>query len=195
MRKLWQMLAHVNGQTVNYNKLAGSLGTSDTTVRNYIDLLEGTFMLVQLQAYSGNTKKRLVKSSKVYLSDSGIVTALLNLSNVEALMGHPVFGSIWEGVVLTNLQAHFPRFDYSFYRTGHGAEVDIFMTNGSVKVALECKASMSPKLQPGTWKALDDLQPDITFVVAPVTEGYSMKKNVEVVNLSQLIDRVGQLTL
>jgi len=193
MRKLWQMLAHVNGQTINFNKLAGSLGASNTTIRNYIDLLEGTFMLVQLQPYSGNTKKRLIKSPKVYLSDSGIVSALLNLNNVEALMGHPVFGSLWEGMVLTNLQAQFPRLDYSFYRTGHGAEVDIIVTSGRILIVIECKASMTPKIQPGTWNAISDLQPDATFVVAPVAKGYPMREGVTVITAGELIDRVAQL--
>ncbi|MBV6654710.1 MAG: ATP-binding protein, partial [Mameliella sp.] len=116
MRRLWQMLAHTNGQTVNLSKLGSSLGVSNTTVRKYIDLLEGTFMLIQLPPYEQNTKKRLVKSPKVYISDSGITTALLQLKSFEQAAGHPAFGSLWETTVLANLKGHFPNLDISFYR-------------------------------------------------------------------------------
>ena len=193
MRRLWQMLAHTNGQTVNYSKLGGSLGVSHTTVRNYIDLLEGTFMLIQLQPYSRNTKKRLVKSPKVYLSDTGITTALLHLRNFEQAAGHPVFGSLWEAAVLANLQGHFPRLEYSFYRTSHGAEIDLLVSNGHTQVAIECKATVSPKLSSGNHTALKDIRPQACFVAAPVSTGYPMTEGIDVASLPELIQQVGEL--
>ena len=193
MRRLWQMLAHSNGQTVNFSALGSSLGVSHTTIRNYIDLLEGTFMLYQLRAFSGNTKKRLVKSPKVYIADTGIANALIGLKDFEEITGHPSFGTIWETVVLSNLIGHFPQLDYSFYRTNHGQEVDIVVSNGREVIAIECKASMSPSLQKGNYHALSEISPMKTLIAAPIEKGYSAKKGIEVVSLIELIDHLGQL--
>jgi predicted AAA+ superfamily ATPase len=103
MRRLWQMLAHSNGQTVNYSSLGNSLGVSHTTIRNYIDLLEGAFMVRQVLPYFENTKKRIVKSPKVYITDTGLINALLGLKDFIQVAGHPGFGSLWETTVLVNL--------------------------------------------------------------------------------------------
>ena len=193
MRRLWQMLAHTNGQTVNFSKLGSSLGVSNTTVRKYIDLLEGTFMLIQLPPYEQNTKKRLVKSPKVYISDSGITTALLQLKNFEQAAGHPVFGSLWETTVLANLKGHFPNLDFSFYRTNHGAEIDLVLSNGHKTVAVECKASVAPKLTAGNYSSLEDINPDICFIAAPITSGYPKESGIEVVSLHELIPNISEL--
>lgn len=193
MRRLWQMLAHTNGQTVNYSALGSSLGVSHTTIRNYIDLLEGTFMLRQVKPFSGNTKKRLVKSPKVYLSDTGIINALLSLRNFEQAAGHPVFGSLWETIILANLMGHYPMLDITFYRTNHGAEIDFSISNGAIRVAVECKATLAPKLSSGNYSAIDDIQPEMVFVVAPVESGYPLKPGVEVVSLLELIRRIGEI--
>lgn len=193
MRRLWQMLAHTNGQTVNFSKLGSSLGVSDTTVRKYIDLLEGTFMLIQLSPYGQNTKKRLVKSPKVYISDSGITTALLQLKSFEQAAGHPVFGSLWETTVLANLKGHFPDLDISFYRTNHGAEIDLVLSNGHKTVAVECKASVAPKLTSGNYSSLEDIKPDLCFIAAPITSGYPKEEGILVVSLHELISNIGEL--
>ncbi len=193
MRRLWHMLAHGNGQTVNYSVLGSSLGVSHTTIRTYIDLLEGTFMVRQLRPYAGNTKKRLVKSPKVYLSDTGMATALLNLKNFEQAAGHPSFGALWETVVLANLYGHFPQLDYAFYRTQHGVEIDLVLSNGSIQVAIECKASMAPKLSKGNYAAINDIAPASTLIAAPVQTGFLMRKGIEIVALPELITRVGQI--
>lgn len=193
MRRLWQMLAHYNGQLINYSALGSSLGVSHTTIRNYIDLLEGTFMLFQLRPWIGNTKKRLVKSPRIYISDPGITAALLNLGDFNQLAGHPVFGSLWETIVLANLKGHFPDLEYSFYRTSHGAEIDFVISNGSASIAIESKATLSPDLSKGNYNALEELKPKETFIVAPTEEGYPFKKNIRVVSLYELIDRVGEI--
>jgi predicted AAA+ superfamily ATPase len=187
MRRLWQMIAHVNGQTVNYSVLGKSLGVSNVTVRNYIDLLQGTFMLEVVPPYTSNLGKRLVKSPKVYISDSGITTTLLQLQNMEQLLGSPVIGSLWEQIVLTNLKGHFPSAQYYFYRTSAGAEMDFVMQHKNKIFAIECKSGVSPSLTKGTFNAIDDIKPLHTFVVAPVKEGWQMKKNIQVVSLHELI--------
>lgn len=190
MRRLWQMLAHSNGQTANYSAIGSSLGVSNTTVKNYMDLLEGTFMLRQIRPYSGNTKKRLIKSPKTYLSDTGILTALLNLKNFEQAAGHPVFGALWETAVLANIWGHFPTLDISFYRTSHGAEVDFILSDGNSQIAIECKASMAPKLSRGNYAAIDDINPEAFLIVAPLKEGYPLKPDINVASISELIEQV-----
>lgn len=190
MRRLWQMLAHTNGQILNLSKLGESLGISHTSVRNYVDLLENTFMVKQLRPWSGNTKKRLVKTPKVYLSDSGITAALLQLNGFDQAAGHPVFGSLWESTVIMNIMGHIPEAQLSFYRTNHGHEVDIIVSNKNRTFAVECKASVAPSVSKGFYKAVEDIQPDMQFIVAPVSKGYSMKKGVEVVSLSDLIQKL-----
>jgi len=193
MRRLWQMLAHSNGQIVNFSALGGALGVSHTTIRNYIDLLEGTFMIRQLRPFSGNTKKRLIKSPKVYLTDTGIATALLNLKNFEQTAGHPSFGALWETIVLSNLYGHFPHLDYSFYRTSYGVEIDLIVSDGNTLLAIECKASMTPTLSRGNHTALDDIRPAHVLVVAPVTRSYSTGKKIDVVTIPDLVSYIGDL--
>ena len=190
VRKLWQMLANLNGHPVNYSMLGSSLGVSHTTVRNYVELLSSTFMLQLLPSFTASMGKRLVKSPKVYLNDIGITNALLRVPDFEQLAGHPSFGAAWEAVVLINLTASFPQFNFFFYRTSHGAEIDIIVENGGKRIAVECKAGILPKLSIGTYTALEDIQPQVTLVVAPVDKGWSMKKGIEVVNISEAITTI-----
>ena len=193
MRRLWQMLAHSNGQALNLSRLGESLGVSHTTVRHYVDLLEHTFMVKQLYPWSGNTKKRLVKSPKVYLTDSGIASALLQLNGFEQLVGHPVFGSLWESIVFMQIISHFKHVNMSFYRTNHGNEIDFILSFPNKTIAVECKASVAPSLNKGSHKAADDIQPDHMFVAAPVETGYPMKEGIDVVSLHELIEQINAL--
>jgi uncharacterized protein len=193
MRRLWQMLSHSNGQTSNYSALGSSLGLSHTSIKKYIDLLEGTFMVRQLRPFEGNTKKRLVKSPKVYITDSGLTTALLRLRSFEEAAGHPAFGSLWESVVIENIAGHFPGLDLSYYRTNHGNEIDLVIGDGSSRVAIECKSTLSPNLSKGNYAAIEDIAPVKTLVVIPADKGYPHKKNIDVVSLPELIQTIPKL--
>lgn len=186
MRRLWQMLAHLNGQTVNYSELASSLGISSVSVKNYIDLLASTFMVEAVPPYFSNLGKRLVKAPKVYIADSGITGALLGLRSFEELSGHPVFGSLWEQIVLANIKGHLPQAEVCYYRTAGGAEMDFVVKNGSTLFAVECKASYSPALTKGSFAALEDIKPAHTFVAAPVPNGWPIKPGIDVVSLEEL---------
>jgi uncharacterized protein len=186
MRRLWQMIAHMNGQIVNYSMLGNSLGVSNVTVKNYIDLLEATFMLTVVAPYRSNTKKRLVKSPRIYISDQGINNALLHLENFGELYGHPVIGSAWEQVVLSNLKGHFPAAEYNFYRSAGGAEIDFVMKHKNRTFAIECKSSQSPKPSKGFYSAIEDIQPDHAYIVAPVKEGWPLNRTTDVVNLTEV---------
>ena len=187
MRRLWQMLANLNGQMVNYSAMAAALGVSNTSVKNYIDLLGSTFMLKLLTPCRSNIGKRLVKTPKVYLSDTGMVNALIRIADFEQLAGHPSFGSAWESMVVNHLIAVFPHYEFSFYRTNHGAEIDLVVDTGHKRFAVECKASLSPRLSAGNHSALRDLKPDATFMVSPVRQGWPMQKDFNVVSLQECV--------
>lgn len=191
MRRLWQMLAFNNGQTANYSRLADSLSVSSVTVKNYIDLLNDTFMVTVVPPYLSNLGRRLVKSPKVYISDAGITTSLLQMRRYDDLVGSIVLGSVWEQVVVTNLKAHFPNADITFYRSAKGAEVDFVVRLDRNVFAIECKCSTSPSLQMGFYSALEDIRPDRSFVVAPIAEGWPMKPGVDVVSLVELFEAIG----
>ncbi|WP_347073330.1 ATP-binding protein [Bacteroides thetaiotaomicron] len=186
MRRLWQMLAHVNGQTVNYSSLATSLGVSATTVKSYIDLLAGTYMVEVVPPYISNLGKRLVKAPKVYISDSGITAALLGLRSFEQLSGHPALGSVWEQIVLSNLKGLYPDAEFFYYRTTNGAEVDFVMEIQNKVFAIECKASYSPILSKGNYSAFEDVKPEHTFIVTPSPDSWGMKEGIDVVSLGGL---------
>jgi len=190
MRRLWQMLAHVNGQTVNYSTLASSLGVTSATVKNYIDLLADTYMVEVVPPYISNLGKRLVKAPKVYISDSGITATLLGLRSFEELSGHPAFGSIWEQVVLSNLKGLYPQADFFYYRTTNGAEIDFVMKIHDSVFAIECKASYSPSLSKGNYLAIEDIASVHTFIVTPSRDSWSMKEKIDVVSLDELKNKI-----
>ncbi|WP_244187421.1 DUF4143 domain-containing protein, partial [Thermus tenuipuniceus] len=156
MRRLLTMLAHLHGETLNLSRLWGSLGLDGRTVARYLDLLVDLYLLRRLPPYEANVGKRLVKSPKLYLRDSGLVHALLGLGDLEALLGHPVVGASWEGFALENLLRVAPEgVEGFFYRTHAGAEEDLLLSWPSgVLWAVEVKRSLTPKPSRGFREAL-----------------------------------------
>jgi predicted AAA+ superfamily ATPase len=190
MRKLWMMCAHQQGQVANQSALGQSLGVSHTTVRSYLDLLKETFMIRVLHPWMANTGKRLVKTPKVYLRDTGILHALLNIRNYDELLGHPVFGPSWESLVIEQILAKHEG-EAGFYRTSSGAEIDLVLEKRGKKIAVECKASATPSVGRGFYTAMEDLQIDEAFIAAPVNEGYPIKPSVRIVSLEELMAFLG----
>lgn len=187
LHRFWQMLAHLHGQLWNASRLAAGFGVSAPTVQHYLDILEATYMLRRLPPLQANLGKRLVKSPKVYLRDSGILHALLGIENLNDLAGHPIVGASWEGWVLEQIaQLIGAQWQLSFYRTASGAEMDVVATRGGRKIGFEIKFSSAPALSKGFWSALNDLQLDQAYVVAPVESGYPLAPNVEVVAATEL---------
>ncbi|MBU4485566.1 MAG: ATP-binding protein [Candidatus Delongbacteria bacterium] len=187
--RLWKMCAHLHGQVLNYSKLGESLGVNHKTVKSYIDILSQTFMVRILPAYHNNIGKRLVKSPKLYIRDTGILTSLLSIKDFNDLMGHPVFGESWEGMVIENILSELPDREGYFYRTSKGAEIDLVLERGMTRVAVECKASSAPSVSKGFYIAMDDLKIEEGYIIAPVKEEYPVKKNVWVVPLKVFIDK------
>jgi len=188
LRRFWLMLAHHHGQIWNASTLAGSLGITAPSVRHYLDILESTFMVRVLQPYSANLGKRLIKSAKVYLRDSGVLHALLNLPNHDALLGHPILGASWEGWVIEQILAQAPEGSRpSFFRTASGNEIDLLLElPGGQLCAIEIKHSAAPKLGKGFNEVLDSLKLENGFVVAPINEPYSLSKRARVLPLTHL---------
>ena len=181
LRRLWTMLAHNQGELLDQSRLAGALAISGQTVGRYIDLLCDLMLVRRLMPWSGSSSKRLVRAPKVYVRDSGLVHALLGLPHLDAVLGHPVAGGSWEGFVLEQLIAAAPQAQASYYRTSHGAEVDLVLEfrNGATWV-IEIKRSSAPSVSKGFYLAGSDLGAARKLVVAPVPQPYPLRDGVEV---------------
>jgi uncharacterized protein len=178
MERLWLLLAHYHGQTINYHKMAAAADLSIPTLKKYLSILEQTNMLRLLQPASPNLKKRLVKSPKVYLRDSGILHALLGIEKYDFLLASPGVGASWEGFVLDNILPRTTRWRPSFLRTSNGAEVDLLLERGGRYVLFECKLSKAPKPSRGFFELVADLKPEAAYVIAPVDEAYEIQKGI-----------------
>ncbi len=169
LRNMLSMLAHVHGNLLNTSSIANSLGVSAPTVSRYLELLEGSFLIRRLPPYFSNFGKRLVKSPKLYVRDSGLLHFLLRIFDMESLYGHPSAGSSWEGYVIEQIIREAPEFsEFYFYRTQNGAEIDLLMITPSArKVCIEIKFSVSPTISRGFFTAVEDLQPEFKYVIIP----------------------------
>jgi predicted AAA+ superfamily ATPase len=168
---------------------------SSPTVSSYIDLLADLLLVRKLRPYSTNTGKRLVKSPKIYVRDSGLTHALLGIDSFETLAGHPVVGMSWEGFVIESLLAAAPpRTTASFYRTLAGAEIDLFLElpGNRGRWAIEIKRSLSPKVERGFHNAREDLAPDKSFVVYAGEDRYPLGEGLTAIGLRQLADLLSQ---
>lgn len=178
LRRFWTMLAHYHGQTLNSSELARSLGLSDKTVRSYLDILTGTFMVRQLQPWHENLAKRQVKAPKIFLRDSGLLHALLDLSDRRALFGSPRVGASWEGFAIEQVLAAIRPSDAYFWATYGQAELDLlFMLNGR-RFGVEVKFSEAPEVTRSMRTALDDLSLDHLWVVHPGRHRYAVDARI-----------------
>jgi predicted AAA+ superfamily ATPase len=191
LRNFWTMIAHCHGQLWNASQLSKSLGVTAPTVKHYLSVLEETFIVCRLNPFFPNIKKRLVKSPKVYIRDSGLLHALLMTRTLDELHGHPQVGNSWEGFVIEQVLSRLPiENEGYFYRTSAGSEIDLVILNaGRPSVAVEIKYSSSPKVSKGFWNAFEDLKCQKGFVVYPGTESYPIGKNVFTLPIAEL-DRI-----
>jgi len=190
MRRLWSMLAHSNAQQVNYSKLGASLGVSYQTAKNYIDTLTDFYMLRQIQPWAGNSKKRLVKAPKIYLRDSGLAHRMLNIPNMEALLGHPAIGASWESFVVENiLNSLSDKWRHSYYRTSAQAEVDLVLEGPNRQVwAIEVKRSSAPKVSKGFHFACEDINATDKFLIYPGTERFPLSNGIEALGVRAFLE-------
>ena len=185
LRRFWTMLAHNQGQAFNAAGLGKSLGLSGVTVGRYLDLMVDLLLVRRLVSWRGNPGRRLVKAPKTYLRDSGICHALLGIGSLDALLGHPVAGGSWEGLVIENIVSRLPSHAaFGYYRTVGGAEVDLVIEfGGREKWAVEIKRSTAPRVSRGFHSACHDLQPTRKLVVYPGRERFPLGRGIEAVPL------------
>jgi len=188
MRRFWTMLSHYHGQIWNGSELARSMGMSDKTVRSYLDILSGTFMVRQLQPWYENISKRQVKAPKIYFRDSGLLHSLLGLSDQHSLLGHPKVGASWEGFALEQiLHAVRPAEPY-FWATHGGAELDLFFIYRGRRYGVEIKFNEAPKVTPSMRTVLETLKLDRLWVVYPGQHSYSVDEKIMMIPLHSLVE-------
>ncbi|TAK54586.1 MAG: ATP-binding protein [Gammaproteobacteria bacterium] len=193
LRRLWTMLAHSQGDLLNAAALARALAVDGKTVASYLDLLVDLLLLRRLAPWHGNVRKRLVKSPKVYVRDSGLVHALLGVSDREALLAHPVAGGSWESLAIESLIAAAPNSTEAyFFRTAAGAEIDLLLKFPGQRApwAIEVKRGLAPKIERGFHLACDDVRPRRRLVVYGGAERFPLAENVEAVSLIELCEEL-----
>lgn len=169
VQRMFQMLAHLHGSVINYSQLGGALGINYHTVQKVMDYFENAFLVRRLPPWFSSAKKRIAKSPKIYIRDTGILLNLLKIYSMKDLLGHPQCGMVWEGFVLEQCVNHFgKKYDYHFYRTQDGTEADLVLVKGGKPfAAIESKINNAPVLTAGTYNAIADLKTKNNFVVTP----------------------------
>ncbi|MFY9973396.1 MAG: ATP-binding protein [Chromatiaceae bacterium] len=195
LERLWTMLAHRQGTLLNASDLARALEVSTQSVTRYIDLLCDLLLVRRLPPFHANVGKRLVKSPKVFVRDSGLVHALLGVETLEQLAGHPVVGMSWEGFVLESLLSVLPwRSVASFYRTSAGAEIDLVLEHGDgTRWAIEIKRGLSAKVERGFHPAYDDIRPTRAYLVHAGEDRYPVSEKLEAIGVRELMTELQRL--
>ena len=188
LRRLWTMLAHWQTGPLNISTLARNLEVSGVTVSRYIDLMVDLLLVRKLQPWHHNLRKRLIKAPKVYLRDSGVNHALLELENKKKIVSHPVVGASWEGFVIENILGNLNYlYQANYYRTAGGAEIDLLITKGGHKPwAIEIKRTTAPKPSKGFHFACQDIQPARKIIVCPTNKRFSIAGGIEIMGLGEL---------
>ncbi len=188
LQRFWNMVAHYHGQIWNSSELARALAITEPTVRRYLDLMAGVFMLRQLPPWFENLGKRQVKAPKVYVRDSGLLHALLGIGNHRDLEFHPKVGASWEGYAVEEVIKSFRADEVYYWATHNGAELDLLLFKGGHRIGVECKRADAPVLTPSMRIALHDLKLDRLYVLYPGDKAYSLGKKVEVVPLADFVN-------
>lgn len=190
LRRFWTMLAHSQGQQLNAARIAAGLGVSGQSVARYLDLLVDLLLVRRLPPWAGNVGKRLVRAPKVYVRDSGLVHALLGLTSLDDVLGHPVAGPSWEGMVLESVSAAVKGAPLFFYRTSAGAEIDVVIAYRRRRYAIEIKRSSAPVVSKGFWYGRHDVKAHEAIVVYPGDERIPLGAGVEALGLHQALEWV-----
>ena len=192
LRRLWTMLAHLQGETVNYSKLASNLEVDAKTASHYIDILTDLLLVRRLEPWHTNVKKRLVKSPRYYVRDSGILHRLLGINTYDALLSNPVLGKSWEGFVVENIHSILPsRAETHFYRTAAGAEIDLVIKMPSSEIwAIEIKHGVAPKIGKHYSQTCDDVGATHKYILYGGEEEFPVGSDVKVISLPGLMERL-----
>jgi len=187
MMRLLTLLAHEHSSSLNLSSIANTMDLSAPTIRHYIDILEQTYIARILPPYFNNIRKRLGKTPRIYLRDSGLLHQILQIQTFNDLLGNPVFGASWEGLVVENICTVATGAKASFYRTASGdEEMDLVLEYPDKIIAIECKASTDPQPTKGFWKAIETLKPQHAYIVCPIKDSYQIKDHVTVCGIEQI---------
>jgi len=189
LRRLWTMLAHLQGEPINFSKLGGNLEVDGKTVAGYIDILVDLLLVRRLEPWYANVKKRLVKSPHFYIRDSGILHRLLGIDDYDSLLSNPILGKSWEGFVIENMLSVLPnRAEAYFYRTAAGAEIDLLLKLSAKELwAIEIKNSVAPKIKQGFHLACTDVEATQKYVVYGGKDEFPIEKNTTVISLKNML--------
>jgi len=190
LERFWSMVAHYHGQVLNQAELARALGSSEPTVRRYLDILTGLFLVRQLQPWFENVGKRQVKSPKLYVRDTGLLHTILGLPQLRDVQGHPKLGASWEGFVIEQILSQQGWQQGYFWATHAGAELDLLLVKGTRRIGIEVKYADAPKLTKSMTIAAEELHLNHLWAVYPGEKSYSLAKNVEAVGLPELLHRL-----
>ena len=192
LRRLWTMLAHLQGETVNYSKLAANLEIDGKTVTNYIDILTDLLLVRRVEPWYSNVKKRLIKSPRYYVRDSGILHRLLGITDYDALLSNPILGKSWEGFVVENIHSVMPRFaETYFYRTAAGAEIDLVIKMPNAEIwAVEIKYGVAPKIGKHYSQTCDDIGATHKFIVYGGDDEFPIGDSVWMISLPKIMEKL-----
>lgn len=195
LKRFWKMLSHYNGNQVNLSELGKSLELTHTTIKNYLETLTDFYMVRQLQPWSGNIKKRLVKSPKVYIRDTGILHHLLNISSIDSLLSHPGLGASWEGFVIENIVNQLDnKWGVYYYRTATQVEIDLVLETPKREIwAIEIKRSSAPKLGRGFYVACNDIKATHKWLINSQEDRYPLPNGVEVIGLIEFLKLLNEI--
>ena len=194
LERFWQMLAHLLGGQLNASNLSRSMGmASPKTSESDLDVLVDAMMVRRLPPFFTNGSKRLVKSPKIYVRDSGILHALLGIVQLKDWQGHPIVGASWEGFVIEQIACNLPiGAQLFYYRTQAGTELDLVIEKGLKRIAVEIKLSTSPQVKKGFWQAIKDIEATDAYVIAPVNQSYALKDGAIVISPLDFLNQVLQ---
>ena len=192
LRRLWTMLAHLQGETINYSMLASNLEVSSKTISHYIDILVDLLLVRRIEPWYLNVKKRLVKSPRFYICDSGIQHKLLGIDNYEALLANPILGKSWEGFVVENIHSILPRhIETYFYRTAAGAEIDLLIKISADELwAIEIKYGLAPKINKNFDLICQDVKATHKYIVYGGDDEFPIANNVNVISLKKIMEKL-----
>ncbi|RPH32447.1 MAG: ATP-binding protein [Bacteroidales bacterium] len=191
IRRLWTMIAHIHGNILNMSSISRSLEVSSTTLKRYLSFLENAFLIRQLYPYSSNVKKRLVKSPKIYIRDSGILHHLLSISNFDSLESNPIIGASWEGFAIEQIAQRVESdIQCFYYRTHEGAECDLVLVKSGKPIAgIEIKYTSTPKPQKGMLQSFSDLGTEFNYIVTPSTDDFLLTNQIRACSLTTFLEK------
>lgn len=191
LRRFWTMLAHEQASMINASKLARNLGVDSKTIASYLDLLVDLLLVRKLQPWHQNIGKRLLKSPKIYVRDTGVAHSLLNIDSFEDLLSHSSVGASWEAFIVENVLSVLPKsVTPNFYRSSGGAEIDLILSFGKEIWAIEIKRSLTPKIEKGFYHGCETINATQRFIVYPGDEAYPLKNDVTAISLAELMKRI-----